>query len=366
MQRSILLSSILFISVAACGDDGGTTPTGPVTAVAVSGDFATTGVFTTIDVEGVAVHPNALAGVAGGDPMLRVIDDELFIVNRDQGENITILAGEPLALVEQFGTGGGSNPQDVAQVGNKLYVPALGTTGVIVIDRATRTTTTIAIPGDPDDEPNCVSAYAVGTLVYVSCGLLDENFTPRGNAQISVIDSATDTVTTSIALASPNPVGLITATPAGSMFAGDLLVATAPSFNDFTTGCLARVKPGATPTANGCVATNLAVGGLVNHVSVDPEGGKAWIAVTGFSADFSSQFGRLHSIDLATGAVSAVVSTAAQQIDDVTACRDGYVVAADGTMGASGVRIWQDGAEKTSAALDIGRPTGVGNNLACF
>lgn len=367
-MRSIVLPfsfSLALGGLAACGDDG-TTPAGPVTAAAVSGDFAVTGVFTTIDLEGRTVRPNALAGVAGGDPMLRQLGDELYIVNRDQGENVTILGGAPLALVDQLGTGGGSNPQDVAVVGDRLYVPALGTAGVVVLDRTTRGMSTIAIPGDPDGMPDCVSAYAVGDDVYVACGLLDETFTARGGTLIAVIDSATDTVTTTFALAEPNPIGLLTATPAASSLGGDLLIATAPAFNDFTAGCLARIKTGAAPAANGCVATNQAMGGIANHVSIAPEGDRGFVAVTGFSSDFSSQFGRLHAIDLATGALSAALTPTTQQIDDVAACRDGYLVVADGTMGASGVRIWQDDAEMTSAALDIGRPTGVGNNLACF
>lgn len=352
-------------ALAGCGDDGGGPAGGAVTAVAVSGDFATSGVFSTIDVEGGTVTANALAGVAGGDPVVRRLGDELFIVNRDMGENVTILGGSPLALVAQLGTGGGSNPQDVAVVGDSLYVPALGTAGVVVIDRATRAMATIAIPGDPDGHPDCVSAYALGTQVYVACGLLDGTFTSAGTL-IAVIDSATDTVSTTFMLSEPNPVGMLIETPATSTYGGDLLIATAPSFNDFTAGCLARVGTGATPADHGCAVTNQTLAGLANHVAIEPDGGRAWLAVTGFSADFSSSFGRLHTLDLATGALSAALSPAAQNLNDVAACRDGFVVASDSTMGASGVRIWKDGAETTTAALDIGMPTGVGNNLACF
>ena len=377
-KLSVLTFGLWFgAAVGGCGDnhgdadpDGGGDLDAPVVvrnlAHAVSGDFAVTGVFSTIDLEAMTVRPNALAGVAGGDPFLRRIGDELFIVNRDQGENVTILGGDPLALIDQLGTGGGSNPQDVAVVGRKLYVPALGTAGVVVIDRDTRAITTIAIAGDPDGQPNCVSAYAVGTRVYVACGLLDATFSPRGNTQIAVIDTATDAVATTFALTSANPIGQFIETPAASSFGGDLLIATAPAFNDFTNGCLARVRTSSPPAANGCVATNAALGGLANHVSIAPDGATAWLAVTGFAPDFSSSFGRLHSIALATGAVSAALSPTTQQIDDVAACRDGYVIVSDGTFGAAGVRIWQHGAEKTSAALDIGRPTGFGNNLACF
>jgi|GEM_PF-1048097 len=344
------------------------TPDAPAspTAYAVAGDFAATGIFTSIDVAAATVQPNALTGVAGGDPVLRRIGDELFIVNRDQGDSVTVLGGATLAVVGQYATGAGSNPQDVAQVGTKLYLPGLGTAGVVVIDRRGGAPTTIAIPGDPDDRPDCVSAFAVGTQVVVACGLLDGRSMARGNAQISIIDTATDTVTASFTLASPNPQGQLTETPTASTFGGDLLIATMPAFNDFSAGCLARVSLGTTPAANGCVATNLALGGNANHVSVAPDGATAWVAVTGYAPDYSSSFGRLHSIDLATGVVSAAVSPTTQQVDDVTACRDGYVVTSDGRFGSSGVRIWHDGVETTTVALAIGRATGFGNNLACF
>lgn len=369
MQRlsksAIAITVGLGLGAIGCGDNSGDDEPTPDAgapghmAYAVSGDFASTGVFTAIDVASRAVRTNALAGVAGGDPVLRQLADEVMIVNRDSGENVTVLGGAPLALIDQYGTGGGSNPQDVAAVGGKLYVPALGTAGVVVIDRATRATHTVAIAGDPDGVPDCVSAYAVGAQVFVACGLLDENFAPRGDGLVAVIDSATDAVTATVRLPAPNPVGLFARTPSGA-----LVIGTAPSFTDFTTGCLAEVAvDGAHATR--CLVTNAALGGLANHVDVAADGGDIWVAVTGFAPDFSSQFGKLRALDPATGTPAPVASKDSQQIDDVAACGDGYVVAADGTMGASGVRIWKDGVETTTAPLDIGRPTGFGNNLIC-
>lgn len=343
------------------GDDVAPDAAAPASriAYAVSGDFATTGVFSAIDVRAGTVAPNALAGVAGGDPFLRAIGDEVLIVNRDSGENVTVLGGTPLALVDQFATGGGSNPQDVAVVGGKLYVPVLGGSGVVAIDRATHAIHPIAIAGDPDGKPDCVSAAAVGTKVYVACGLLDETFTPRGDGLVAVIDSTTDTVIATTGLASANPVGVFAHAADGS-----LLIGTAPSFTDFSTGCLVRVEPSDTRPAASCVVSNAQLGGLANHVDVGPTGDIV-VAVTGFAPDFSSQFGKLRMIDRATFAPGAVMSKDGQQIDDVAVCGDGYVVAADGTMGHSGVRIFKDGQETTTAPLDIGRPTGFGNNLVC-
>lgn len=372
MRPISVLSPVSFAASAAlalvgCGDDGGDPPPGsPITGFAVSGDFAVTGVFSTIDVEAATVFPNRLGGVAGGDPILRAHGDELMIVNRDRGENVTIIGLSAIALAEQFGTGGGSNPQDVAAVGDKLYVPALGTAGVVVIDRNTRATTTIAIEGDPDGQPNCVAAHAVADKVFVACGMLDAAFMPRGPGKIAVIDADLDVVLTTFDLPETNPIGVFVPTPADSVFAGDLLIATAPSFNDFTTGCVARVSTGATPAANGCAVTNMALGGFANRIAISPTGDGAWLAATGYSPDFSSQFGRLHPLDLATGTAGAAISGAAHLVNDVAACREGYVIAADATMGASGVRVYKDGVEVTTAPLDIGRPTGPGTGVVCL
>lgn len=378
MQRLRSISLVLFLgAAAACGDngsvsgpdattgdgDGGVDAPAPArkTGFAVSGDFGTTGVFSTVDLEAGTVTANALAGVAGGDPFVRRLGDEVLIINRDSGENITILGGNPLALVDQFGTGGGSNPQDVAVAGGKLYVPALGTAGVVVIDRATRATRTITIAGDPDGQPDCMSAYAVDGKVYVACGLLD-NFAATRPGLVAVIDVATDTVATTFELPARNPIGLLAR--GGAALGGDLLLGTAPSFTDYSSGCVVRIAVGASPRANGCLISNQDLGGLANHVEVDPDDGTPWIAVTGYAGPgFDNPFGRLRAIDPATGVARAAVSPSDQRIDDVAACGGGYLLAADGAAG--GVRIWKDGVERTTAALEIGRPTGFGNNLAC-
>jgi hypothetical protein len=220
----------------------------------------------------------------------RQLGDEVLIINRDRGENITILGGSPLALIDQYGTGGGSNPQDVAVAGGKLYVPALGTAGVVVIDRATRALRTIAIAGDPDGRPDCVSAFAVDGKVFVACGLLD-NFAATRPGKVAVIDVATDTVTTSFDLPARNPIGLFAR--GGAALGGDLLLGTAPSFTDYTSGCVVRVTTGATPAANGCLVSNQDLGGLANHIAVDPDDGTPWVAVTGYAGPgFDNPYGQ--------------------------------------------------------------------------
>lgn len=351
------------------------------TALFVGGDFATTGILSSVDVAARTVATNVVAGVAGGDPWIRRFGNEVFIVNRSGGNNVTILGGSPLALVDQFSTGAGTNPQDVAVVGNKLYVPAYETAGVVVINRTTRATTTIdltaaAAADDADGLPDCSTAYAVGTRVFVACQRQDRSgnpWVPRGAGRVVVIDSATDTVTAGFDLGTPqtpleNPVGLFEATPASSFFGGDLLLPVIPSFSDMSTGCLARITTTGAPAFGGCAATNAAMDGYVNRVSISPDNGKAWLAVFRYQFVPSfAEFGHLRTLDLATGALGEpVTQTATSTILDVAACPGGYAVATDTAGEPAGLRVFLDGTERTTAPLDLGRVPNQSNGLVCF
>jgi hypothetical protein len=322
------------------------------------------GAMSTLDIPSLDVRQNVIGGIVGDDPYLRYQDGKLFIVNRNDGNNVTIVDAKTVTYEEQIGTGASSNPQDVAVKGNKLYVPALGTAGVVVLTRGSTTITTIdlATPlGDPDGNPDCVSAYLVGNDLYVACGLLN-NFVPRGPGKVAVIDTTNDTFKTSVTLPYKNPQGMFVRAPETSTFTGDLLIATVPNFGDLTQGCLARVSVGATPTAS-CAIGNDTVGGFVTHASVQEVGGMQmlWMAVsTSFTA------GDLRAFDLMTGTLwSAPISAAGQMITDVAACPNGSIVATDAKTGAAGFRVYKDGMETTTAPISLGLPPGFGNGLVC-
>jgi len=378
------LALALAAALAGCGDDlhhnGGPdarvsadaapgADAGPsATAVIVAGDFNVTGFLSTVSLPDLTVTPNAVAGVAGGDPFLRRWGDELFVVNRASGDNVTILDRGTLQLVQQLATGSGSNPQDAAPVGRKVYVPALGTAGVVVIDRdhpSSPTTIDLSSLDPTDGHPDCVSAYPVGTKVLVACGLLDENFAPRGPGKVAVIDTTNDTMTGSFDLPATNPIGFFVQTPASSMFGGDLVIGTAPSFTDFSTGCLARVSTGATPAADGCAATNADLGGLANHYEVSPDGSALWIDVTAYDTNFDLS-GHVVAQDLATGDLGSPMTASGQVITDVASCPGGWAVVVDGTVGGAGIRVYKDGTELTTGALDIGGAPDYGNNVTCY
>lgn len=377
MNKALVL--VLVLS-AACGDnaklvpdghpgggtDGSDTAQPLYKAVVLGADFTSgTGLVSRLDIATLDMQQNAVPGAATSDPVLRHIGDSVYIVNRSVGENITILDAHSLAPTGQFSTGASSDPQDVAQVGNKLYIPATGTAGVVVMTLPAGTTTTIDLSiavGDPDGKPDCVAAAVVGTDVYVACDLLDSSFTPRANGKIAVIDSTTDTVRTTVALPFKNPQGFFVQTPASSMYAGDLLIETVPSFDTYTTGCLARVTPGTTPTAT-CAVTNMALGGFVTEASVNDT---LWLSVI-VDANFATVSGKLRSVDLSTGTLAtASVSPTAEQIGDVAACPDGTVVAIDSKMNAAGVRVFRSGTERTTEAVAIGLPPIFSGGVVCY
>ncbi|MEZ4367459.1 MAG: hypothetical protein R2939_14465 [Kofleriaceae bacterium] len=351
--------------VDAAGNPDTAIATDTARVVAVAGDFAASGILSTIGVPSLAVDPDLASGAASQDPVVRALGDRLYVVNRFGVDNVTILDRDDLSLVGQHTTGTGSNPQDVAVVGSKLYVAALGSAGLVVLDLASAgalSTVDLSSLDPADGLPNCTSIIAVGDELVVTCGVLDDAdpfLTPRGPGVVAIVDPDTDTLTTSAPLPAANPVGWLRAVPGVGVVAG--LV---PSYSDFSEGCLAAIAT--TPSlAVSCLVTNEVLGGYAN--AYDVAGDSLWIAVAGFDAAFNG-FGALRRYDLTTDALDATAySPAGQVIIDLAVCPGGEVAVTDAPAGGtSGVRLYDAGGDElTSAALSIGLPPGFGNNLAC-
>jgi YVTN family beta-propeller protein len=378
------MKTLLLVLLAACGDNQDKPDAGPTgdsgtsdarvampRAIAAAGDFGSPGVGTLakLDITSLEVTQNVVPGAALGDPVLREIDGKLYVINRYGSNAITILDAKTLALEDQISTGLNSNPQDVAVVGDKLYVPALGTTGVVVITRGSPTQTTIDLSGldtvgANDGMPECVSAIAVGTAVYVACGVLD-SFASVEPGKVAIIDSTTDTLLETITLNYGNPYGFFVATPPASTYVGDLLIETAPSLTDYTTGCLERVST-ATPHTAACGLSNTELAGFANKLAIDDTGGNLYIAVGTYDASFSNPTGKLRSFDLHSGMLATQpLSNTSELIVDVAACPGGNIVATDQTLNAGGLRVWKkNGSERTTTALSIGLPPTT-NALVC-
>ncbi|HEY1816854.1 MAG TPA: DUF5074 domain-containing protein [Kofleriaceae bacterium] len=373
---------VSILAIAACGDnknksapdaaagsidapmaDAQTTPRAIV--VAPSADFKTPpGIMSELDVASRHVTQNLAAGEVGADPFLRNYGGFLYIINRDGGDNITIVDATTLAFVSQIATGTSSNPQDVAVVGDKLYVPVLGGSGVAVLSQSQQTMTGAidlnAATGETDGFPDCVSAYTVGTDVYVACDIYNEStFANEGNGKIVVIDSTTDTVRTTITLDVENPQNEFQQLPDG-----DLVISAEPldSGSDEMTGCVARITPGATPT-QACLLHNTDLDGIVDAMAISPAPNPMlYITVTSF--DFSAS--SLSTWDMAAAMPTNGVSPASEFITDVAACPDGTMIVADQTMAAPGLRLYKGSTELTTAALPFGLAPGDGNDMTCY
>jgi hypothetical protein len=375
-KTPLLIVSTFWLALAACGNgdpplaDAGDVPAGPPRAVVVAGNFmpGNPGVLTTLDPATRTVMTNVGPALAvGEDPILRHFGNELFIVNRAGGNNVTILDAQTLQLEEQLGTGAGNNAQDVAVLGPKLYVATFSGPGLVVLTRGSTTPTPIALPADdPDGTPNCNSVYMVGSNLYVSCGLLDDTkaFVPRGPGKVYVVDTATSAIKTTLTLGHANPFGVFEQIPASAPHGGGELLMPTVLFSDPNTGCVERITTGPTPAAAGCFVDNTVLGGYASRIAFQIDGGGAfaWIAVpTTFTTADLIIFDMV--IDTPwPGAFNAP----GQAIGDVVACPSGELVVTDTTMNANGLRVYSGAAEVTTAPLPIGLPPSSTHGLACY
>lgn len=372
--------------LAACGDsthghptpDGGVdaggdaaidAPPAPTRAVVVAGDFSpgSPGVLSVLDLATRTVMANVgPAGAIGEDPVLRKHNGELLVVNRASGNNVTVLDANDFSLVEQLGTGAGTNPQDVAVIGNKVFVATLGNKGAVVLTRGSTTVTEIDLSvDDPDGKPNCSSIYVVGGDLYVACGLLDDTQTylpPRGPGKVYVVDPNSLAITRTITLANKNPFGALERIPVGAPNEGDLVIPTI----DWATseGCIERVTTGPNAASAGCVVTNADLGGggaYVVRAEINAQDATMFAAVSKYPD------AKLRGYDLTAGTLWAdPVSPAAQTIVDVAVCPTGDVVVSDSTMDAAGLRVYRGTVEQTTAALPVGLRPQSSHGLLCY
>jgi hypothetical protein len=369
-QLSAVPVSILVL--AACGSSAAPAPDAPpaaTRAVIVAGDFTSTGVLSTFDPATREVKMNVGPPMAvGNDPVLRHAGNELFIVNRAEN-NITILDDQTFALKEQLGTGADSNPQDIAVVGDKLYVPTYKTRGVTVLTRGSTAATVIDLSADaPDGTPECNSAITVGTDVYVSCELM-QDFPATVPGKVYVIDSKTNTIKpgATITLVHKNPFGLFEQVPAGAPHGGELVMATV---NDFVEpGCLERFAPGATASACWLTVGDLA-DQLPSYASRTTFQFLPGVEVTYFAVPGMFPAADLLAYDMTSDLLWAgAINATSEVIGDVAACPTGETIVYDGAAAASGLRMYSDGGvELTTAALPIGIANGKfsTHGLACY
>ncbi len=224
-----------------------------------------------------------------------------------------------------------------------------------MLTRGTTTKTVIDLSqDDPDGEPNCESAIAVGTDVYVACQLLDSTtFEPRAVGEIYVIDSTTQTIRTKLAMQTKNPIALFEQV-------GDGTVALSSVFFDDGTGCVEQVTPGTTPTS-ACIVTNTVLGGYASRMQFSTH--TLYMAVS--ATTFPTPPQTLVAYDLGTNTPTSL-SPPAEHVNDVGLCPDGTLVVGDNTKNAAGVRAYSATKELTTAPLPIGLPPVAQHGIECY
>jgi hypothetical protein len=338
-------------------------------ALVAAGDFMPghPGTLAALDTKSVAMTTNAApAGSVGDDPMLRVFGNEVFVINRNDTSSITILDSKTRALVEQLSTGTGSNPQDVAVKGDKLYVPTFQGKGLAVLTRGSTDIAQIDLSADdPDGEPNCMAATLVGNDLYVACELLDPNFSPRDFGKIYVVDTTTDTIKHTVTMQTKYPLSWFAKLPSGELIIASDDYSTTFGTNNIAPGCIEKISTGASPASAGCVISNMEAGGNIGRVDVQTISGKSTIWMTLGSPDFTKL--GLWSYDLSAKALSTTaLSAATEMIIDFAVCPDGSIAASDEAMNASGMRLFKAGAEVTTSALAVGLDTKSYQALVCY
>ncbi|MBK9071887.1 MAG: hypothetical protein IPL79_12930 [Myxococcales bacterium] len=333
-------------------------------AFALATDYASPGILSRVELIGHTVLPDVVSGVASSDPVLVALADQFVVVNRFGGDNVTIMNRDPLQLLAQVSTGAGSNPQDVARLGDAYYVPVFGGTGVALIDAAADYAVSaidLSALDAFDDLPECYAALQTSdTEVIVVCQLL-ENFAAVKPGVVVRLSAGAAPVTEALAAINPNT--SLVKTPAASYFDGKLLVGASPNFLVPTEGCGRAIDP--STLANECVIDNEDLGGAAIRMMISADEQTLWMAVNR-TTSFESPSSVLLPIDLATGAIGAAISDEAQIITDVATCSDGHVLATDSAAGNKGVRVYFGGAETTTTSLDLGLPPAYTNALACL
>lgn len=300
------------------------------------------------------VAQNIFPGTTFGDPVMRLIDDRFFVINRFGFDTIVVINARTIEVMDEFSTGIGSNPQDLAVYQDRAYVVALGRPEVLVYDLANTDAPLATIPlptssADLDGNPDAASIVIDGSRAYVALEHL-QGATPAGAGQIAVIDLASETVEMTFDLPDENPAGFI------RELGGGLLVSLVPDFTG-TTGCVASVSFGETPQSDGCLRTHATMGGFVSAIA-------------------PTTFGVLYAVQ--SGAVGRIIrvnpddsidrlTSFDERVTDAAFCIAEHLLVVN-DLNAGGLRVyWLDAAfELTGEALGIGLPPVYSNGISCY
>lgn len=161
-------------------------------------DFAT-GALSAVNLDTRAVTQN-VAGVHS-DTRVRWNEGRVYVINRLGQDNIQVIdPAQGYATVQQFSTGPGSNPADIAFISpTRAYVTRYELADLLIVNPQTGATlgsVPLGAFADADGIPEMDQMIRVGPYVFVSVQRLDRanGFIPTDSSLVVVIDSRTDTV----------------------------------------------------------------------------------------------------------------------------------------------------------------------------
>jgi hypothetical protein len=331
-------------------------------AVVLASDFVDGG-FGTIDLETRAIRAVSGQTLLHSDATPRVIDGDVFVVNRFGGDSIQKLAGsDNLTTVYQCSTGPGSNPQDIVVIDDdKAYVSVLEQMALLIVDPTPGVCRSrddfvigsidLSALADDDGTPDMTLMAKRGNRVYVALQRLDINSPlrePAANGAIAVIDSDSDTVVDTIELSGENPF----ANTKGLIIRGSNLYVSEVGLFGENDGGIERVDLDDN-SPQGFIFTEATAGGDIVDFAFAAER-RAYAIVS--RADFTTA---LIAFDPVAGTLLDTI-TAAEGFDysDIEVNDRGELYLTDRRFDRPGVRIFRaaDGVELTAAPLDIGLP----------
>lgn len=148
------------------------------------------------------------------DSVARYKDGYIYIVQRLGADSIMVLDIKNrnfFSPVTEYSVGAGTNPQDIAFVGNKAYVTRLGETELLVIDPITGNRIKeidLSEFADEDGIPEMAGTAVFENRLFVALQLLNQNepfWPPAENGILVEIDTVRDEVKSSWKLSGKNP-----------------------------------------------------------------------------------------------------------------------------------------------------------------
>ena len=351
----------LVLSALLAGCSSKSTITGPIMtganrAFVITSDFST-GALSVIDLDTRQVAANVAS--VHSDATLRVHGSLIYVINRFGQDNIQIVdPGRSYATVQQFSTGNGSNPQDIAIVtATKAYVSRYGSADLMVVNTLSGfqgNNISLAAFADGDGLPEMARMALVGPYLFVACQRLT-NFQATNPSVVVVIDTRTNTVVDvdpvtpgvqAIPLVGRNPVtdfiyDSVTQT---------LLIGCAGSFGVLDGG-VERIDAVAFQSL-GFAITEAALGGDIGDIAWNgPDHSYAIVSDASFNASVVAW-------SATTGlALGTVFAPGGFSLPDCEVNDRGELYVCDNLFTAPGVRVYRTGVDTLLAGpLDTGLP----------